>query len=243
MLAVNPCLSPVDVEQILKQTSDQSVHTANPSGFIGYSGAGLLDAHAAVLEATTYGDVAPITSNTTWTGDRYVKGTVAVQSGTLTITGTVRMAEDARFEVKPNAKLVIDGGTITRSSGCFDSRWNGIYVSGTSSSSQTVNPTHFGTVELKNGAVVEHAKEALNNFGLTSGGSLDWGAFGGIIQATEATFRNNRRSAQFMAYTNTNSLGNPINDKGFFTRCTFTVDDDMTPLIPYCNPFAKSSIC
>ncbi len=154
---------------------------------------------------------------------------MVVQSGTLTITGTVRMAEDARFEVKPNAKLVIDGGTITRSSGCFDSRWNGIYVSGTSSSSQTVNPTHFGTVELKNGAVVEHAKEALNNFGLTSGGSLDWGAFGGIIQATEATFRNNRRSAQFMAYTNTNSLGNPINDKGFFNRCTFTVDDDMTP--------------
>lgn len=156
-----------------------------------------------------------ITSNEVWDHSNWLTGGLTVKSGyDLTVKCTLHIAEDARIIVEPNAKLIIDGGVLTKNG---DSRWDGIYVLGDNTKSQTVHPTYFGTVILKNGAVVEHAKEALNNFGLTSGGGIDWGTRGGVIQATETTFRNNRRSAQFLAYTNTTSQGNPINDKGFST--------------------------
>lgn len=124
ILSVNPCLSPADVEYILKTTTDPVVDAASFTGLIG---TGRVNAYEAVLEATTYGDVAPITSNTTWSGDRYVKGTVTVQSGTLTITGTVRMAEGAEILVESGAKLVVNGGILTSSSGC-SAMWEGIEV-------------------------------------------------------------------------------------------------------------------
>lgn len=52
MLAVNPCLSPDDVETILK-TSAVNIDALNPS-YAGSLGAGRLDAAAAVLMASTY---------------------------------------------------------------------------------------------------------------------------------------------------------------------------------------------
>jgi len=54
-----------------------------------------------------------------------------------------------------------------------------------------------GTVELKNGAVIENAMN-----GITNWHPGDWNAMGGIIIANGATFRNNRRSIEFMKYRN-----------------------------------------
>jgi len=127
VLSVDPCLSPDDVEYIIKSTAAIIDTIAANVPYAGLLGAGRIDAYEAVLAATTYGNVATITSNTTWSGDRYVKGTVTVASGTLTITGTVRMAESAEIVVESGAKLIVNGGTITSSSGC-GAMWDGIDV-------------------------------------------------------------------------------------------------------------------
>jgi hypothetical protein len=168
-----------------------------------------------------------IAQNTTWASDRRIFWNVVVESGaTLTINAnaTIRMTGGSKIIIKPNGKLIVDGATITS---LCDSRWNGIYVFGNSTASQSLNPTLFGTVILKNGAVIEHADGALNNFGLDANNNIDWNSFGGIIQCTDAVFKNNWRSAQFMPYTNKNSSGNPINEKSFFKKCNFSIDNDM----------------
>ncbi len=167
-----------------------------------------------------------IVSNETWEHANYLTGDLIVKSGyQLTVKCTLFLSSASKIIVEPNATLVIDGGVLT--SNTNDSRWDGIYVSGNSTASQSNSPSLFGKVILKNGAVIEDAQEALNNFGLKSSGSLDWNAIGGIIQATDATFSNNRRSAQFLAYQNTNYFGNPAIDKSYFRKCTFGIDDNM----------------
>ncbi|MDX9751984.1 MAG: hypothetical protein RBT71_12965, partial [Flavobacteriales bacterium] len=71
--------------------------------------------------------------------------------------------------------------------------------------------------------VVEHARNLFTNWKPN-----DWNSIGGVLQATDATFSNCRRSAEFMAYQNF-LPGNPSNLRGnlsHFTRCHFVVDDD-----------------
>jgi len=175
------------------------------------------------------------------TGHVYNGGTTTVSGQTLSFDGNLKITGNAtitytncslsftegnKILVEPGSKLILDGTTVTRFEDC-GYRWNGIYVSGNSTASQSLNPTLFGTVILKNGAVIEHADGALNNFGLDANNSIDWNSFGGIIQCTDVIFKNNRRSGQFMAYTNKNASGNPINDKSFFKKCSFSIDNDM----------------
>jgi len=167
-----------------------------------------------------------IVSNETWEHSNYLVGDLIVKSGfQLTVKCTLFLASDSKIIVEPNAKLIVDGGVLTTNT--ETDRWNGIYVTGNSTASQSLNPTLFGTVILKNGAVIEHADGALNNFGLDANNSIDWNSFGGIIQCTDVIFKNNRRSGQFMAYIHKNASGNPINDKSFFKKCSFGIDNDM----------------
>ena len=166
-----------------------------------------------------------ISDNQIWDFDYQVYSDVVVKSGgSLTVTCNVRFPEDTKIIVEPNAILTIDGGRLTN---WGDNRWNGIYVSGNSTASQTESPQLFGKLILKNGARLENAQQAVNNYGLSSGGILNWAAIGGIVQAKDAVFYNNVHGARFMAYTNKNSSGNPINDKSYFRKCMFSIDDDM----------------
>ena len=174
-----------------------------------------------------------VTQSQTWDVARVIPGDLVVRSGvTLTVKQKILMTPNGKIIVEPNAKLIIDGlnstndfegGKVTCS---CDSRWDGIYVSGKSTASQSSSPSLFGKLVLKNGSKLENAIQAVNNFGLTSGGSLDWAAIGGIVQADDAVFYNNVHGARFMAYTNTHR-GNPVNDKSYFRKCDFSVDDDM----------------
>ena len=48
---------------------------------------------------------------------------------------------------------------------------------------------------------------------------------GGIVQATNTLFRNNRRSVGFLDYENHKSSGGIASNVSYFTRCTITIDD------------------
>ena len=144
----------------------------------------------------------------------FATGLVYINSGvTLTLTSTLRMAPGSRIIVRPGAKLIVNGGEIIGACGEY---WDGIRVEGNKNLPQT--ETNQGVVELNN-ALISDAKDAISVIGENS----DWNKTGGIIKATNTTFKNNRRSIEFMSY----GEGSNVNNVSYFRNCTFTWDDDL----------------
>ena len=135
----------------------------------------------------------------------------------LIVLGTIDMGSNGLIITKPEGKITINGGVITNSCGNY---WQGIYVEGDRFLPQTFE--NQGALILQNGAIIENAKDAV----MLKGVDDDWAYNGGIIQATDATFRNNWRNVEFMSYQNTNTQGQPIDNISYFTNCTFTTDDE-----------------
>jgi hypothetical protein len=73
------------------------------------------------------------------------------------------MPAGAKVVVQQGARLIIDEGHFTNLCGEF---WHGIEVWGTSGEHQfpADNPTHQGLLVLKNGAIIEHAREGFTNW-------------------------------------------------------------------------------
>ena len=167
----------------------------------------VIDAWNAVGVENGYSTPFAITSSTNWNNSHFLATCVTVETGaTLTITGTVNCTDNASIIVQPGGKLVVDGGKLTA---CSNTMWQGIIVQGNSSQPQTAQ--NQGTVELKNSAIIEHALCAIN---ATSGG---------IITATNTTFQNNLQAIKYDPYENY-SGGTIADNKGKFTKCTFTID-------------------
>ena len=163
-----------------------------------------------------------VTTNTTWSNNNhFLPINVTVEDGaTLTITGTVYCSQYAKIIVKPGGRLIVNGGKLTNS--CKENMWQGIEVWGNSSTHQHDVNGSFGQgyIELKNGAVIENAKCAVE---LWRPGY--YSTTGGIIHATDATFRNNAKAVHALWYANDDG-GREGDYNGFFRNCTFTVDDD-----------------
>ena len=160
-----------------------------------------------------------ITSNTIWSSEMYLPAPITVDSAAiLTITGIYHCGQAARFIVRPGGKLVVDGGTLT--SACSSEMWQGIEVVGDRTKRQISQ--WQGTVELKNGAVIENA-----HCGIRTGlGEDNWHTTGGIIKADSAFFINNRRAVAFLSYTNHSPAGTITDNQSSFSRCVFTVDNN-----------------
>ena len=139
---------------------------------------------------------------------------IIITSGTiLTITSTLKLAPGSKIIVEPGAKLVVNGGEIVGACGEY---WNGIRLEGNKNLPQT--ESNQGVVELNN-ALISDAKDAISVIGENS----DWNKTGGIIKAKNTTFKNNRRSIEFMSY----GEGSNVNNVSYFRNCTFTWDDDL----------------
>lgn len=155
-----------------------------------------------------------VSSNETWTNDRYMKGDLIIDSAKkLTITCAVAMTSGGKIIVKRGGQLVIDGGKITNISGHV---WGGIDVAGAPGknqvySSSTGFASYQGIAWLKNGATLEHGENTVQNYQHDSLGGVDWNSIGGIIIANEANFLNNWRDAEFLQYTATSSASRFIN--------------------------------
>lgn len=169
-----------------------------------------------------------ISSDETWTGDKYIEGSVKVDAGkTLTISGTVNspttihMPKWGNIRVEQGAKLIIDGATITNS---CDAMWTGIYVDGDPISHQAAVGNGYytqGYCEIKNGAIIENSENGVANWKSNLGG--------GIIIAENSTFRNNRRSVELLKYQNFHPVNlTPKADMSRFTNCVFEVNDNLS---------------
>ena len=137
---------------------------------------------------------------------------------TITNTGILHCSPGARLIVRPGGKLVVDGGVLTSS--CANEMWQGIEVVGDRTKHQTAS--FQGVVELKNGAIIENAHCAIK----TGLGDDNWHTTGGIIKASNTTFRNNRRAVAFLSYVDTAASGALRSNYSYFRDCTFTVDEN-----------------
>lgn len=136
---------------------------------------------------------------------------------TLTVKGFLSMPVKGRIIVEPGATLILDGGRITNFCG---NQWKGIELLGNPAFPQTPGANGLlaqGKAEIINGAWIEHARNAI----YTWDGVDHSTTAGGLIIAKNATFKNNRRSIEFMAYQSIN--GDP--NLSEFENCTFVVDD------------------
>ena len=145
-----------------------------------------------------------ITSNTSWNSPNYrFRQDVLVKPNvTLTITSQhVYFSPDCKLVVEPGGKVIVDGGVLTNS--CPDEYWCGIEVWGQSTERQLASLQ--GTLELKNGAIIEHAGCAvrLGHLVSTDPWTYDWTKTGGIVKGmSNSVFRNNRKDVEFLAYQN-----------------------------------------
>ena len=106
--------------------------------------------------------------------------------------------------------------------------WYGIQVWGDAVQAQPVNPMSptypHGYLKLQN-CTIANALDAIRLI-KDDGTTTDWSYTGGIVQATNTTFLNNWRSAEFMIYTYPN--------KSYFNNCVFITngllnDPNTTP--------------
>ncbi len=170
-----------------------------------------------------------INSLTVWNGyNRVVRGIIKVNDGaTLRIESSFLRFKDETcgIIVDRGGKLIVDGSTLTTLCHNTDYLWKGIEVWGNSNQHQfPLGNGQFlqGFLRLQNGATIENAKCAVT---LDRPGSKSHS--GGIIQATDAVFRNNAVSLVAPPYTNHHPVsGVEVDYYGNFTNCSFIIDDD-----------------
>ncbi len=137
-----------------------------------------------------------ITSNRNITGNLYIGTDVVVKPGvTLNITGTLWMSKDKRLIVERGATVnITNGGKITNACGDL---WYGIELWGTYNVAQSTAGAQ-GKVVI-NGGTIENAHNGITTI-KNANASWDWAYTGGIIEATNASFLNNRRDIQMLSY-------------------------------------------
>lgn len=161
-----------------------------------------------------------ISTNTTWTTDKYLRGSIRIDSGaTLTIgatdTPTLYMPKNGEIIINPGGKLVVNKAKFTNScKGCF---WNGIRVVGQPNKVQ-ITLNHQGVAYL-NEAIIEHAKIGVANH---SSDGLPHQSAGGVIHATKSLFLNNIRAVELQSYQLKTSLQK--NYRATFAQCVFDIN-------------------
>lgn len=160
-----------------------------------------------------------ITQNTTWLNDKWLSQNIKVKSGNiLTLKGRLRLMSNAKIWVEPGAQLIVNGGSLT--SACED-MWYGIILLGNPSLSQSAN--NQGRAYFLNNAIVSNAEYAVSNLNRIPGDGLY--PSGGVIQASNSTFRNNKNDIELSNYRHINIYGTENVNISSFYNCIFETTD------------------
>jgi subtilisin family serine protease len=236
ILSVNPNLTVQNVTDIIESTA-QKVNQGTGTGQYNYQtsashpngtwhqemGYGLVDAYAAVSAACYTSAISDtVSGNTTWADERSVNANTVIPSGViLTITGTVKFTPGVAIIVNPGGKLVLNGATLTNA--CSNQLWEGIRVEGNTNQRQLAQ--YQGTVEVTN-SLIENSRGAISTATYDYNAPNYYSLFGGIIKASNSTFKNNIRSIAFNSYTNHYANGDIADNVSYINNCTFIVNND-----------------
>ena len=234
MKDVNPCLTPGDIERIIKETHQGLPVNAHLFPIVEN---GIIDAYEAVKAAQNFqGTDVVVTDVESWE-DQMISGDLIVETGAeLTITGTVRLASNSNIRVMRGARLILDGGTLKLNPACYseeDPYWGGIFVEGNSvnpaypenvgkvfipqpvNEYATLDPEQAGVFISKNNAVINGTRGISTNSPY-----FQWpdkrNYYGGLIVCENTTFIDCWRGVALMKY---GTFLNPDNSR--FINCTF----------------------
>jgi len=226
MLSVDPCLTPSEVTDIIKGTSQNLFDGtlcnggANANFQQNLPGVGLVDANASVISANASGQEFHVNAGGTlvWDNQTIEAKDIYVHSGgTLIIRNGsyVSMKKGKSIIVEREAKLIVDNSTIA--AGCSKSlaKWRGIFVHGNASLPQpnlsvgnqnavqnyVFSPGEAGVVALTNHARIENARYGIS----TSAPGYDYdpgqiSRWGGLVLVDNATFYNVIQGVEFIKY-------------------------------------------
>ncbi len=177
-------------------------------------------------------EVTHVVADAVWAVPKVTNKDIEVHPGaTLTIKCKMSFGIQAKLIIHQGGRVIVDGGVLTSMNGACNFFWPGVEVWGTTNQHQFPehHPTHQGLLVLKNGAIMEHARE-----GFTNWKPGDWNSIGGVIQVqgtpeqVGCTFLNSRRAAGFMAYQNFHPSNPNIlrPNNSYFNYAAFRVDDD-----------------
>jgi hypothetical protein len=234
MLSVNPCLSPDEVRQILRETADKlpgmmGHDTYDYNSIPGYPGCNDQMGYGRINAARALENVAPgapilITGAVApWTTDRNIYYNITIeQNGVLEINNCeVSFAPDVKIIVQQGGRLIVNNSVLT---GLCDATWQGIEVWGNSSANQwpDENGKYSQGYVVLDSATIQNAVNALN---LWKPG--DHTQTGGIVHATGTTFNDNVKSVHALLYRNSH----PINEREMdynssFSDCNFEITAD-----------------
>jgi len=178
-------------------------------------------------------------TSSTWDTDRSLYGDLIIEDGaTLAINNSIiSISRLVNIIVEQGGTLVINNSTLTN--GCGD-LWEGIDVWGNASQHQFAQSGSYlqGRLEVKNNSIIEYARTAVK---LAKDDDEENLFTGGIINANNATFRNNQTGIRFNPFTNTVPAPNaPVfGNASSITDCTFITDE---PLPEGLNPIAFISL-
>ncbi|MFU8844742.1 MAG: S8 family peptidase, partial [Bacteroidales bacterium] len=230
--SANPSLSNFEVREILQNSADK-VHDGlynydfNPTypGLSEELGFGRLNVYNALKMAIDCQLVTPIVINTdiTWEENKLLTGDIIINTGnTLTINGNVFMADDTKIVVQNGAELIINNGLISNSEWCGNNgTWYGIEVWGNVNSPFD---SEQGKVIIKNGGEIRNSQAGI--YAYRPGLDPSFAFYkGGIVQASNAIFRNNGVTVSLYDYSYVS--------KSSFKDCLFIYDDDYINENPF----------
>lgn len=171
------------------------------------------------------------TANQTWTASQnplnngtgntaYIRDNIIIPAGrSITIQGmNIHFAPGAEFIVQqgnsstPGGRLILNNCTLTVDNRCgANQMWRGVVVRGNVNGPQnTLATSRHAWLIMNNNSVIEYA---------TTGAFADRG---GVIQATNSAFINNRTGVQFNNFQNINHInGGLIDNISFFDNTNF----------------------
>lgn len=179
-----------------------------------------------------------------------VSGNVLIEKELIIPAGKTITIQNMNFQFAPGAKVVIERGTGALSGGklilnnttfTVDNRcdtnamWLGVQVHGFNNQAQgTYGNSQQGWLVMNNGAKIEHAMKGavavkINNattYPYNFSG-YDFSYTGGIIRATNSTFKNNRQDVEFRKYLPS------LNNLSYFTNCEFITDGFLNNEVLY----------
>lgn len=176
-----------------------------------------------------------IDQNTTWTGVQEVDQNIIIRPGNqLTINGELHMGTDKGIFIEEDAKLLVDGGTITRQ---CDLHWKGIEVWGdaTEDQEEEIGYVSQGEFEMINGGKLEYADIGVMTYNSDDPGTEWWDTnSGGIVKIDNAILKDCKTGVLFRPYfgNHTDEQGQPLewdeipNNLSYIRDCHFYWTDD-----------------
>ena len=165
----------------------------------------------------------------TWESIKILDKNLIIENGAeLDIKCIVYMPKNSKIIVEPGGKLTInENGVVTTFCNDF---WLGIEVHGDRNMRQI--PLHQGVVEVRNGGVIEFARNGIRAIERTATG-YNWNKTGGIVRIFEGTFKDCRRGIEFMSYQNILPGGFEANNVSFINNAEFITTDDYLSGTPH----------